>query len=115
MGCRSVVTASNQGGRLRWKVENEGFNNQKNQGYESRPGRDSHPWVAKTFYYLLQAVHAIHQLMTKGSLLRPFRKLFGSFRNFLRQLAQSFAQFVIPAHHWDLNAAQAIQIRLDTS
>jgi hypothetical protein len=115
MGCRSVVTASNQGGRLRWKLENEGFNNQKNQGYELEHAYSSHPWVAKTFYYLLQAVHAIHQLMTKGSLLRPFRKLFGSFRNFLRQLAQSFGRFVIAPQHWDLNAAQAIQIRLDSS
>jgi hypothetical protein len=53
--------------------------------------------------------------MTKGSLLRPFHKLFGSFRNFLRQLAQSFGRFVIAPQHWDLNAAQAIQIRLDTS
>jgi len=115
MGCRSVVTGSNQGGRLRWKLENEGFNNQKNQGYELKHAYCSHPWVVKTFYYLLQAVHAIHQLMTKGSLLRPFHKLLGSFRNFLRQLARSFAHFVVAPHHWDLNAAHAIQIRLDTS
>lgn len=115
MACSSVVTASNQGGRLRWKLENEGFNNQKNQGYELEHAYCSDPWVAKTFYYLLQAVHAIHQLVTKGSLLRPFRKLFGSFRNFLRQLAQSFTQFVIAPHHWDLNAARSIQIRLDSS
>jgi len=71
--------------------------------------------VAKTFYYLLQGVHAIHQLMTKGSLLRPFRRLFGSFRNFLRQPAQSFGKLLIAPHHWDLNAAQATQIRLDSS
>ncbi len=29
----NVDTLANQGGRLRWKIENEGFNVQKNGGY----------------------------------------------------------------------------------
>jgi hypothetical protein len=115
LGCRSVVTLSNQGGRLRWKVENEGFNTQKNHGYELEHAYCSHNWAAKNFYYLLQVAHAIHQLMIKGSLLRPFHRRLGSLRNFLRQLARSFATSIIPACHWDIRAAPAIQIRLDTS
>lgn len=115
LGCRSVVTLSNQGGRLRWKVENEGFNTQKNHGYELEHAYCSHNWAAKNFYYLLQVAHAIHQLMVKGSLLRPFHQRLGSLRNFLRQLARSFATSIIPACHWDIRAAPAIQIRLDSS
>jgi hypothetical protein len=34
VGGASVITLANQGGRLRWKIENEGFNIQKNHGYE---------------------------------------------------------------------------------
>jgi len=95
VGCRSVVTLSIQGGRLRWKLENEGFNIQKNHGYELE--------------------HAINQLMTKGNLLPNFDELLGSLRNFLRQLARCFAGCVIAAGHWEAKAARAIQIRLDSS
>jgi len=115
MGCRSVVTASNQGGRLRWKVENEGFNTQKNHGYELEHAYCSQQSAVKTFYFLLQVAHAIHQLMIKGTLVRPFHRLVGSLRNFLRQLARSFATSVIAACHWDAEAASKIQIRLDSS
>jgi hypothetical protein len=113
MGCRSVVTASNQGGRLRWKVENEGFNIQKNHGYELEHAYCSDESAVKILYYLLQVAHAINQLMIHGSLLRPFHQLLGSLRNFLRQLARSFATSVIAACHW--HAATAMQIRLDSS
>jgi len=113
MGCRSVVTASNQGGRLRWKVENEGFNTQKNHGYELEHAYCSQESAVKTFYFLLQVAHAIHQLMIKGSLLRPFHQLLGSLRAFLRQLARSFATSVITASH--CHDPTAIQIRLDSS
>jgi len=113
MGCRSVVTTSNQGGRLRWKIENEGFNIQKNHGYELEHAYCSEESAVKSLYSLVQLAHAINQLMIHGSLLRPFDQLLGSLRNFLRQLARSFATSVIAACHW--HAATAIQIRLDSS
>ena len=115
VGCRSVVTLCNQGGRLRWKLENQGFNIQKKHGYELEHAYCSHPWAAKNLYYFLQVAHAIHQLMIKGSLLRPFDQLLGSLRNFLCQLAESFAKCVIPSALWDARAPPAIQIRLDSS
>jgi len=113
MGCRSVVTTSNQGGRLRWKIENEGFNIQKNHGYELQHAYCSDQWAVKSLYSLLQLAHAINQLMIHGSLLRPFHQLLGSLRNFLRQLARSFATSAIAACHW--RHAPATQIRLDSS
>lgn len=115
VGCRSVVTLCNQGGRLRWKLENQGFNIQKNHGYELEHTYCSHPWAAKNLYYFLQVAHAIHQLMIKGSLLRPFDQLLGSLRNFLRQLAEAFGNCAIPSALWDTRAPPTIQIRLDSS
>jgi hypothetical protein len=53
--------------------------------------------------------------MTKGSLLRPFDQLFGSLRNFLWQLAESFGACALPSALWDAKASPTIQIRLDSS
>jgi len=66
------------------------------------------------FYYLLQVAHALNQLMTKGSLLRGFGKLLGSFLNYLRRLAEALRTQIIPPEAWDPIAAQAIQIRFDS-
>lgn len=53
-------------GRLRWGIENEGFNTQKNGGYNlqhkfSRRDR----WAIKNYYELLQIAHLINQLVEK--------------------------------------------------
>ena len=53
-------------GRLRWKIENEGFNTQKNNGYELQ-----HKYCEKSYtglqnyYSLLQIAHAINQLIER--------------------------------------------------
>ena len=110
LGCSSVVTYANQGGRLRWKIENEGFNIQKNHGYALEHAYSAKPDVAKIFYYLLQVGHCINQLMLKGSMLRDHRKQLGSLRNYLRRLAEAFRK-PIPPEAWDPDAARARQIR----
>ncbi|MCC6862396.1 MAG: hypothetical protein IT158_27720 [Bryobacterales bacterium] len=115
VGCASAVTLANQGGRLRWKIENEGFNIQKNHGYALEHVYSENPIAAKNFYFLLQVAHAINQLITKGSLLPDFGKLLGSLRNYLRRLAESLRQTVIDPAAGDLAAARAMQIRLDSS
>ncbi len=59
---RTVATLSRTG-RLRWKIENEGFNTQKHLGYglEHRYARVS--WqAAKNYYQCLQIGHLINQL-----------------------------------------------------
>jgi hypothetical protein len=66
----NVAALANQGGRIRWKIENEGFNAQKNRGYALEHAYTTDPVSAKIFYYLLQIAHMIEQLITKGSLLR---------------------------------------------
>lgn len=115
VGRQSVITLANQGGRCRWKIENEGFNTQKNHGYELEHAYGEHPWAAKNFYFLLQAAHAINQLMIKGSLIGNFKKTLGSVRNFLRRLAEALRNTTIDPTLLDPDTPHAIQIRLDSS
>ena len=52
-----------QRGRWRWKIENEGFNTQKKQGYylEHRYSKDYQ--AMKNHYYLIQIGHMISQII----------------------------------------------------
>jgi len=51
-------------GRLRWKIENEGFNTQKNHGYGLQHKFSRVSWqAAKNYYQCLQMGHLINQLM----------------------------------------------------
>ncbi len=62
----NVVSAAD-GGRLRWKIENEGFNAQKNLGYEldHKYSRVSYG-AMQNYYRLLQISHMINQFTEKS-------------------------------------------------
>ena len=78
----NVATLANDGGRIRWKVENEGFNVQKNGGYGLEHAYTNNPTSAKIFYFLLQIAHMLAQLLYKGDLLKKaFPAGFGSEKN----------------------------------
>ena len=50
-------------GRLRWKIENEGFNTQKNLGYNLQHTYSRCSWKAgKNYYQCLQIAHLLNQL-----------------------------------------------------
>jgi len=55
-------------GRLRWKIENEGFNAQKNWGYEleHKFSRVSY-FALQNYYQLLQIAHMINQLVERSN------------------------------------------------
>jgi hypothetical protein len=116
----TVASVGNDAGRLRWKIENEGFNAQKNGGFhlEHMYGRN---WnAAKNFYVLLQIGHLIHQLLEKGSLLRKtvgkkVKDAFGSIRAFTRRLLESLRYWLLPEDPWAADSTDRIQIRLDSS
>ena len=63
------------GGRLRWKIENEGFNTQKNLGYKLQHKYSRNNYLAmKNYYQSLQIAHLINQLVelsTKCKKLMP--------------------------------------------
>lgn len=53
-------------GRLRWKIENEGFNTQKNTGYNLQHKYSrKNLWAINNYYNLLQIAHMINQLTEK--------------------------------------------------
>ena len=59
------VADTSRTGRLRWKIENEGFNTLKNGGYgmEHQYARKSYT-ALKNYFQFMQMAHMIHQLMT---------------------------------------------------
>lgn len=112
----SVAALGNRGGRCRWKIENEGFNLQKNGGFNLEHAYSTGQLQIKNFYLLLQIAHLILQLMECGSLLpRDAKQLFGSLANLARRLAESIRNVLIPADALDPALAGKIHIRLNTS
>jgi hypothetical protein len=67
-----TLTAS---GRLRWKIENEGFNTQKCGDYEleHKYCRNSYTGM-KNYYTLLQIAHLINQLVEKSKFVTALQK-----------------------------------------
>jgi hypothetical protein len=105
-----------KGGRLRWKIENEGWNMQKNGGYELEHAYSLHEIGMKNFYILLQIAHFLSQLMEKGSLLKPFiEHYFGSIRNIARRLLESLRFHSTSPVEMNLLLDMRFQIRFDSS
>jgi len=112
----SVVALGNRGGRCRWKIENEGFNLQKNSGFNLEHAYSTGQLQIKNFYVLLQIAHLILQMVERGNLLpRNAKKLFGSLANLARRLSESIRNVLIPADATDSAQAAKIQIRINTS
>lgn len=101
----NVFELVNKGGRQRWKIENQGFNDQKRHDFELEHlyGHKTNAW--KNYYQLLQIAHIITQLIIYGDLcmnlqkhsperqnriILPFLEYYQSIRNFVRRLAESF-------------------------
>ena len=98
----TVTALGNRGGRLRWKIENEGFNIQKNGGFALEHAYGTDPWAIKNFYLLMQLAHLILQLVERGNLLvGRCQTLFGSLRALGRRLAESLRYHLIDADALD--------------
>ena len=99
---------ANSAARQRWKIENQGFNSQKNGGFniEHGYGVTGHAW--QNYYLIAQIVHIIIQMATRTDAIHklprwsaskkrgrplPLLEIFGSMRNFIKRLAESFRFF----------------------
>jgi hypothetical protein len=118
----TVVEVANNGGRERWRAENEGFNTQKNSGLNLEHAYSHTHWAA--YYFLLQIAHLLLQLVEKGSLLRRLAQeqgkrsaveLYGSLKNMAQRLLDSLRYRHWPDAVFDRTGAGGIQIRWDTS
>lgn len=123
VGAKNVELIA-QGGRSRWKIENEAFNRQKNHGPNLEHMYSTDPERWKAYYHLLQIAFILTQLVERGSLLRQlaaaqhstWQKLFGSLSNIVRRLRESLRLLLWPEECFDETSARARRISLvDTS
>lgn len=105
--CKKIA----KGGRLRWKIENEGFNIQKNRGFNLEHPYSQDEISMKNLYILLQIAYMISQLMEKGSLLvDKIQKVFGSVTSVFEQLLEDLRTKPIGSNF----SNKPIQIRLSS-
>jgi len=113
---QNVITLANEGGRQRWKIENEGFNVQKNGGYALEHPYSQNAVAGKVFYLLLQIAHLLCQLVERGSL---FRKAFpagvGSAKNLAFRLLEAWRNLRLSPDEIPQMLALRRQIRFDSS
>ena len=80
----------NQGGRVRWKIENEGFNEQKNGGFRLQHAFSTNTRSAKCFYILLQLACSLLQLLFKTNLMsEQSRRTLGGARRLSARLLEA--------------------------
>ena len=104
------IATTSRTGRLRWKIENEGFNSLKNGGYalEHKYSRSSYQ-ATKNYYQLMQIAHLVNQLMINST---RFQKLYFSTKN--HPTLKSLWQNLIAAMKWaelDVDHLQAITVQ----
>lgn len=109
------VTLATDGGRQRWKIENQGFNIQKNNGYELEHAYSENERALKNFYLLLQIAHIIAQLLEKGLLAKKLPKEIGALRNIARLLLEELRRVEPNLPRLEADLARRIQIRLHDS
>jgi hypothetical protein len=116
ISCKNVITLSNDGGRMRWKIENEGFNVQKKGGYELEHAYTNNPNSAKVFYLLLQIAHLLAQLLYKANLLKSdFPNGFGSAKNLAFRLLEAWRNARMTQTDITAPLQKRFQIRFDSS
>ena len=118
----NVDILANKGGRLRWKIENEGFNVQKNGGIRLKHdyGSQGNAWY--NYYLLAQIAHLLLQLCWLGDAIRTvtgaacatMATAFGTVRNFAERLRREVCAGTGPPPGGRI-AAAAIQIRFSSA
>lgn len=111
----TVRSLANGAGRQRWKIENQGFNMQKNGGYNLEHVYSKNETAAKCFYLCLQIAHIINQLIEHGNLIEKVRKRYGSLKNLSQHLLTAFTMLTVVQSDLDELFRNPFQIRLDSS
>lgn len=121
----NVHELANKGGRQRWKIENQGFNVQKNGELALVHGYGGRGNALLGYYLLAQIAHMILQLIAHSDLLRKARDraeqittsvlgYYKTMRNLVERLRESLHRDRLHAHSAAC-FARSIQIRFDTS
>lgn len=114
---KSTVKNLSNAGRLRWKIENEGFNEEKNNGYAMQHlySRDSFN-ALQNYYQSMLIAHLINQLLEHTckiqDLLKRFNKL--TLKYLWQQLLTAMRSEVLCTHAIEAIDNKKHQIRLFT-
>jgi hypothetical protein len=118
------MAIADQVGRLRQKIENEGFNVQKNSGLNLEHVFSQNWDHAKAYYYLLQIGHLLMQLLHHSSLHRALAKqygqnsvlaLWGALKKIPQRLLEAFRYYLLAEVDFDSSAAVHCHIGLNSS
>ncbi len=101
---------ANKGGRVRWKIENQGFKAQKKEGFELEHDFSEDLNAQKCFYLLTQIAHILFQLILYGNLLKDIKRQFGSIKNFTQSLLEAIRNKVLTTSILQVIMQQSIQI-----
>jgi hypothetical protein len=108
----NVPTLANGAGRLRWKIENEGFNSQKKGGFGLEHAYSQDETAHKVFYLLLQIATIVFQRMTKSPFFtQAFPKGVGSLKNIAYRFLEAWRNLRLE----ELALTQLLEVRLDSS
>jgi len=101
--------------RDRWIIENQGFNTQKNHGYNLKHQYSKHFVGMQVFYYLLQCAHIWEQLVRNSNLIKDTSiKSFGSIKNIYFCLLEEWRNCFLSCENIKEIFHSKIQIRLDS-
>jgi len=107
----NIFDLINYGGRQRWKIENQGFNEEKNGGYnlEHLFCKD---WTAmKNYVYFLQLAHTMNQLFEKGIFTK--KEILESFKGYKYLTSKMLRHFIEKKFLWE--NVETINFYFDTS
>jgi hypothetical protein len=112
---KSTVKTLSKAGRLRWKIENEGFNQEKNNGYAMEHLFSRNSFNAQQNYYQSMLIaHLLNQLLEHTcktqDLLKRFNKL--TIKYLWQQLLSAIKSQVLCAHTLAAIDNKKHQIRL---
>ena len=93
-------------GRKRWKIENEGFNIQKNGTFDIGHLYSKNTIAIKTHYMLIQIAHILRQMLEKGCIKIKGMKLK------LKEISQQIKNTLISTHI-NLTVHKKTQLRFD--
>jgi hypothetical protein len=99
-------------GRMRWKIENEGFNTQKNGGYNLSHKYSRKSFTAgKNYYQCLQIAHTLNQLVEKSTEMVTLFKANGKLTTkHLWEQLRSMLTYIIDVADFESN--KKTQVRL---
>ncbi len=104
---RKNVADLTERGRMRWRIENEGFNAQKKHGYYLEHLYSRNYQALKNHYYLIQIGHMIGQFLEAWE--RIWKKVKQSMEQKHKRMLESMKELLLEEYKEEIE--QKIQIR----